>query len=185
MSYCLNPGCPEPENPDDVHSCQSCSLPLLLKERYRAIEPIGQGGFGKTFLAVDEDMPSKPQCVIKQFFNQSGLKAQKAKELFVQEAVQLEKLGKQHPQIPELFAHVELGIGLFLVQEFIDGQNLLQELQQEGAFDEAKIWQLLNDLVPVLRFIHSQQVIHRDIKPDNIIRRQVDGKLFWRCIIKR
>jgi WD40 repeat protein len=92
--------------------------------------------------------------------------------------VQLEKLGKQHPQIPELFAHVELGIGLFLVQEFIDGQNLLQELKQEGAFDEAKIRHLLNDLLPVLRFIHSQQVIHRDIKPDNIIRRQVDGKLF-------
>ena len=178
MSYCLNPGCTEPENPDDLGLCQSCGLPLLLKERYRAIEPIGQGGFGKTFLAVDEDMPSKRQCVIKQFFNQSGLKAQKAKELFVQEAVQLEKLGKQHLQIPELFAHVELGIGLFLVQEFIDGQNLLQQLKQEGAFDETKIRQLLNELLPVLRFIHSQQVIHRDIKPDNIIRRQVDGKLF-------
>jgi WD40 repeat protein len=149
---------------------------LLLKERYRAIKPIDQGGFGKTFLAVDEDMPSKRQCVIKQFFNQSGLNAQKAKELFVQEAVQLEKLGKQHLQIPELFAHVELGIGLFLVQEFIDGQNLLQELKQEGAFDEAKIRHLLNDLLPVLRFIHSQQVIHRDIKPENIIRRQSDGK---------
>ena len=176
MSYCLYPGCPEPENPDDVHSCQSCGFPLLLKERYRAIEPIGQGGFGKTFLAVDEDMPSKRQCVIKQFFNQSGLKAQKAKELFVQEAVQLEKLGKQHPQIPELFAHVELGTGLFLMQEFIDGQNLLQELTQEGTFDEAKIRQLLNDLLPVLQFIHSQQVIHRDIKPENIIRRQSDGK---------
>jgi len=166
MSYCLHPGCPEPENPDDVDSCQRCGLPLLLKERYRAIKPIDQGGFGKTFLAVDEDMPSKRQCVIKQFFNQSRLNAQKAKELFVQEAVQLEKLGKQHPQIPELFAHVELGIGLFLVQEFIDGQDLLQELKQEGAFDEAKIRHLLNDLLPVLRFIHSQQVIHRDIKPD-------------------
>jgi len=176
MSYCLNPACPEPENPDDVHSCQRCGLPLLLKERYRAIEPIGQGGFGKTFLAVDEDMPSKRQCVIKQFFNQSGLKAQKAKELFVQEAVQLEKLGKQHPQIPELFAHVELGTGLFLVQEFIDGQDLLQELKQEGTFDENKIWQLLNDLIPVLHFIHNQQVIHRDIKPENIIRRQIDAK---------
>jgi len=176
MSYCLNPGCPEPENPNDVHSCQSCHSWLLLKERYRAIKPIGQGGFGKTFLAVDEDMPSKRQCVIKQFFNQSGLNAQKAKELFVQEAVQLEKLGKQHPQIPELFAHVELGTGLFLVQEFIDGQDLLQELKQEGVFDEAKIRQLLNDLVPVLQFIHTQQVIHRDIKPENIIRRQSDGK---------
>ncbi len=176
MSYCLNPGCPEPENSDNVQSCQSCGLSLLLKERYRAIKPIGQGGFGKTFLAVDEHMPSKQQCVIKQFFNQSSLKAQKAKELFVQEAVQLEKLGKQYPQIPQLLAHVELGIGLFLVQEFIDGQDLLQELKQEGVFDEAKIRQLLNDLLPVLQFIHTQQVIHRDIKPENIIRRQSDGK---------
>jgi serine/threonine protein kinase len=177
MSYCLNPGCPEPENPDNVQSCQSCDLPLLLKERYRAIKPIGQGGFGKTFLAVDEDMPSKRQCVIKQFFNQSGLNAQKAKELFIQEAVQLEKLGEQHPQIPKLFAHLELGIGLFLVQELIDGQDLLQELKQEGAFDEAKIQQLLKNLLPVLVFIHIQQVIHRDIKPENIIRRHSDSKL--------
>jgi serine/threonine protein kinase len=176
MSYCLNPACPKPENPDDVHSCQSCSLPLLLKERYRAIKPIGQGGFGKTFLAVDEDMPSKPQCVIKQFFNRAIRDETKAEELFRQEAKQLEQLGKHYPQIPELLAHFELGSGLYLVQEFIDGQNLLEELKQEGAFDETKIWQLLNDLLPVLQFIHSQRIIHRDIKPENIIRCQQDSR---------
>ncbi|MBW4575069.1 MAG: serine/threonine protein kinase [Aphanothece sp. CMT-3BRIN-NPC111] len=177
MSYCLNPSCRRQKNSDDVQVCQSCSLPLLLKERYRAIEPIGQGGFGRTFLAVDEDMPSKPCCVIKQFFYQGHKDFNKAEELFRQEAEQLEKLGKNNPQIPELFAHFEIGSGLYLVQEFINGQDLLQELKDQGAFDETKIRQLLNDVLPVLQFIHSQRVIHRDIKPENIIRRQADNKL--------
>ncbi|HLP87578.1 MAG TPA: serine/threonine-protein kinase [Nostocaceae cyanobacterium] len=178
MSYCLNPICAKPENIDDHKICPSCGSSLLLKDRYRTIKPIGQGGFGKTFLAIDEDMPSKPYCVIKQFFCQGSRDIQKAKELFRQEAVQLETLGKQHPQIPSLLAHFELGSGLYLIQEFIDGQDLIQELNTEGAFNESKIWQLLNDLLPVLQFIHSQRVIHRDIKPENIIRRKSDGKLF-------
>ena len=121
-------------------------------------------------------MPSKPQCVIKQFFNRAIRDETKAEELFRQEARQLEQLGKHHPQIPELLAHFELGSGLYLVQEFIDGQDLLQELKQEGAFDETKIRQLLNDLLPVLQFIHSQRIIHRDIKPENIIRCQQDSR---------
>ncbi|MEH2260922.1 serine/threonine-protein kinase [Nostoc sp.] len=171
MSYCLNPHCPKPENPDDVKFCRTCGTKLLLKERYRAIKPIGQGGFGKTFLAVDEDKPSKPRCVIKQFYPQSqGTNTlAKAVELFNQEAVQLDELGK-HPQIPELLAYFTQENRQYLVQEFIDGQNLAQELAHRGAFSETQIWQLLNDLLSVLQFCHARHVIHRDIKPENIIR---------------
>jgi serine/threonine protein kinase len=177
MSYCLNPRCPKPENPNnDVKFCLSCGIKLLLKERYRAIKPIGQGGFGRTFLAVDEDKPSKPRCVIKQFYPQAqGTNTvQKAVELFNQEAVQLDELGN-HPQIPELLAYFTQDDRQYLVQEFIDGQNLAQELAQKGAFSEAQIWQLLNDLLPVLQFCHERQVIHRDIKPENIILRGSDA----------
>ena len=78
---------------------------MLLGDRYRAIKQIGQGGFGRTFLAVDEYKPSKPYCVIKQFFPQDA-SFPKAKPLFQQEAVLQESLGK-HPQIPELLAHFE------------------------------------------------------------------------------
>ncbi len=178
MSYCLNPHCPKPENPDHVNFCVTCGAKLLLKERYRAIKPIGQGGFGKTFLAVDEDKPSKPRCVIKQFYPQSqGTNTlAKAVELFNQEAVQLDELGK-HPQIPELLAYFTQENRQYLVQEFIDGQNLAQELAHRGAFSEAQIWQLLNDLLSVLQFCHTRHVIHRDIKPENIILRQSDRKL--------
>ncbi|MEH1970772.1 serine/threonine-protein kinase [Nostoc sp.] len=178
MSYCLNPHCPKPENPNDVKFCRTCGSKLLLKERYRAIKPIGQGGFGKTFLAVDEDKPSKPRCVIKQFYPQSqGTNTlAKAVELFNQEAVQLDELGK-HPQIPELLAYFTQEDRQYLVQEFIDGQNLAQELAHRGAFSETQIWQLLNDLLSVLKFCHARHVIHRDIKPENIILRQSDRKL--------
>ncbi|MEH2416303.1 serine/threonine-protein kinase [Nostoc sp.] len=178
MSYCLNPHCPKPENPDDVKFCLTCGSKLLLKERYRAIKPIGQGGFGKTFLAVDEDKPSKPRCVIKQFYPQAqGTNTlAKAVELFNQEAVQLDELGK-HPQIPELLAYFTQEGRQYLVQEFIDGQNLAQELAHRGAFNEIQIRQLLNDLLSVLQFCHARQVIHRDIKPENIILRSGDSKL--------
>jgi serine/threonine protein kinase len=178
MSYCLNPHCSKPENPDNVKFCLTCGTKLLLKERYRAIKPIGQGGFGRTFLAVDEDKPSKPSCVIKQFYPQAqGTNTvQKAIELFNQEAIQLDELG-QHSQIPALLAYCTQDDRQYLVQEFIDGLNLAQELAQKGAFNEAQIRQVLNDLLPVLQFCHARQVIHRDIKPENIIRRVSDNKL--------
>ncbi|AFZ57121.1 serine/threonine protein kinase [Anabaena cylindrica PCC 7122] len=178
MSYCLNPHCSKPENPNDVKFCLTCGTKLLLKERYRAIKPIGQGGFGRTFLAVDEDKPSKPPCVIKQFYPQAqGTNTvQKAVELFNQEAVQLDELG-QHSQIPALLAYCSQDDRQYLVQEFIDGLNLAQELAHKGAFNETQIRQLLNDLLPVLQFCHARQVIHRDIKPENIIRRSSDHKL--------
>lgn len=178
MSYCLNPHCSKPENPDNVKFCQTCGTKLFLKERYRATKPIGQGGFGRTFLAVDEDKPSKPPCVIKQFYPQAqGTNTvQKAVELFNQEAVQLDDLG-QHSQIPALLAYCTQDDRQYLVQEFIDGLNLAQELAKRGAYNETQIRQLLNDLLIVLQYCHDKQVIHRDIKPENIIRRSSDNKL--------
>src|SRR5919199_1202241 len=178
MSYCLNPHCQNPtSNPARTKFCQTCGLNLLLKERHRAVELISQGGFGRTFLAVDEHKPSKPPCVIKQFFPQAlgPDKAQKAAELFAQEAVRLDDLG-QHPQIPELFAHFEQDGRQYLVQEFIDGHNLAQVLAAKGAFNETQIRNLLSSLLPVLEFIHNHHIIHRDIKPENIIYRP-DGQL--------
>jgi WD40 repeat protein len=172
MSYCLNPHCPNPQNSDDSNFCLTCGAKLLLRERYRAIRPIGHGGFGKTFLAVDEDKPSRPPAVIKQFFpqTQGTSNVEKAAELFHREAVRLDELGK-HPQIPELLAHFEQEGNLYLVQEYIDGSNLAEEIARKGTFNETQIRQVLDDLLPVLHFMHYHQVIHRDIKPANIIRR--------------
>jgi serine/threonine protein kinase len=174
MSYCLNPACQNPQNADRTQFCLNCGSKLLLRERYRAIKPLGRGGFGRTFLAVDEDKPSKPRCAIKQFFplSQGTSSSEKAAELFNREAVRLDELGK-HPQIPELLAHFQQERYQYLVQEFIEGQNLQQELARSGPFSESQILSLLKDLLPVLQFVHDRSVIHRDIKPPNIIRRRI------------
>ncbi len=178
MSYCLNPNCPTPHNPAGTNFCRTCGSKLLLKDRYRAMKPLGQGGFGKTFLAVDEDKPSQPYCVIKQFFPQAqGTNTvQKAAELFTQEAIRLDELGK-HPQIPELLAYFSQDNQQYLVQQFIEGKDLAKELEEKGTFSEAQIHSLLQDLLPVLQFVHQQKVIHRDIKPENIIRRHSNQQL--------
>lgn len=176
MSYCLNTNCPNPQSSKGNKSCQTCGTKLLLAERYRAVRIISQGGFGRTLLAEDEYKPSKPRCVIKQFYPQGQNNAPKSAELFHLEAMRLEQLGK-HPQIPELLAHFEQENCYYIVQEFIEGQNLAVELAETRAFRESQIKSLLLDLLLVLQFIHTGQVIHRDIKPENIIRRRSDGSL--------
>jgi serine/threonine protein kinase len=177
MTPCLNPECQYPNNLETDLHCQKCGSKLLLKDRYRPVKLLGSGGFGKTFLGVDEDKPAKPFCAIKQFsFSSDNPQAlQKATELFKREAVRLESLGN-HPQIPDLLAFSQQDGQLYLVQEFIEGVTLEQELQQLGIYDEGKIWSLLLDLLPVLEFVHQHQVIHRDIKPENIIRAKKDNK---------
>ncbi|MBD2386999.1 serine/threonine-protein kinase [Cylindrospermum sp. FACHB-282] len=177
MSFCTNLNCLYPHNYDTARFCTRCGMPLLLKERYRPLQLIGRGGFGRTFLAADEHLPSKPRCVIKQlcFPEADGESFLKAVELFRQEAVRLDEL--QHPQIPQLLAHFEQENQLYLVEELIAGQTLEQELQENGVFSAKQIWQVLKNLLPVLQFIHSRQVIHRDIKPENIMRRLPDGDL--------
>ncbi len=177
MSQCLQPTCLH-RNPENTKFCQKCGAKLLLLERYCAVRILGQGGFGRTFLAIDEGKPSRPPCVIKQLLPQAQgtSSAKKAAELFAQEAEQLEKLGK-HPQIPELFAYFTQDEQQYLVQEYIAGQTLDKELEKQGQFNEQQITKLLADMFKVLRFIHSKNVIHRDIKPENIIRRRTDKTL--------
>ncbi len=169
MSLCLNPEC-ENINPPEIKLCQFCGNRLLLGDRYRALQFLGKGGFGRTFKAIDEQRLDT-FCVIKQFLPQlqESEELLKATELFKKEAIRLKDLGK-HPQIPDLLAFFQQDKHLYLIQEFIDGKDLLKELQQKGKFDEEQIIDLLSQLLPVLDFIHKNNIIHRDIKPDNIIR---------------
>lgn len=176
MTYCLNPDCLGPQNPIDATHCYSCGANLLLRNQYRSIRLLGQGGFGRTWLAEDQHQSSQPRCVIKQLFPGERRHADKAAALFEQEAMQLKQLGN-HPQIPKLLAHFEQEQRQYIVQEFINGDNLAQETQQAGAFSEAEVRSVLSDLLPVLQFMQQQQVIHRDIKPENIIRSRNDRKL--------
>jgi eukaryotic-like serine/threonine-protein kinase len=148
----------------------------LIKGRYRIIETIARGGFGETFLTVDEDVPSKRKCVVKQLKPLLGPATDDTKERFKQEAEVLEKLGNEHDQIPKLHAYFEEAGEFYLVQEFIPGKTVRQLIREKAICDEEKVRRFLLDLLPVLDFVHKRKIIHRDIKPDNIIIRESDGK---------
>lgn len=178
MSYCLNPVCPHPENLANPEQCQTCGSKLLLRDRYRVLQALGQGGFGATFLARDESLPGQPNCVIKQLRPTATAPhvMQMARELFQREAETLGRIGN-HPQIPRLLDYFEANQEFYLVQEYVSGSTLQQEIKRSGPLSEASVKQFLSEILPVLQYIHSNQVIHRDIKPANMIRRSHDCKL--------
>ena len=150
----------------------------LLTNRYRIIRELGQGGFGKTFLAEDILMPSTRQCVVKQliFATDDPQINQLIRDRFKQEAAILQKLGKLSDQIPELYAYFAEEESLYLVQELIAGQTLDEKMQVEDRLNEQTVKDLLASLLPVLQLVHSHKIIHRDIKPENIILREHDNK---------
>lgn len=154
------------------------TLGKLLTGRYQIVEVLGAGGFGETYVAVDLQRPGQPLCVVKQLRPiTNDLKLfTLAQRLFNKEAQMLEKLGK-HSQIPQLLAYFEEGQEFYLVQEFIDGDPLRQELLLQKKVTEPDAIRFLAEMMLILDFIHRCGVIHRDIKPSNIIRRRSDKKL--------
>ncbi|MBN3923180.1 serine/threonine-protein kinase [Nostoc sp. NMS4] len=153
-------------------------LGQLLDGRYQVLQVLGGGGFGQAYIAQDTHRPGFPKCVVKHLkpVTRSPEFLETARRLFTSEAETLEQLG-HHDQIPRLLAYFEDNQEFFLVQEFIEGHTLKAELFPNQHWTEDRVIQLVQQVLGILQFIHSQNVIHRDIKPDNIIRRQQDGKL--------
>lgn len=153
-------------------------LEKTLQGRYKIIKPLGSGGFSSTFIAIDQQQPDCPKCVIKQLEPQltDPINLQLARRLFKTEAKVLQKLGS-HPQIPQLFDYFEEEQEFYLVQEFIDGHDLTGELTPGKQWGEADAICLLQDILETLAFVHQQNVIHRDIKPSNLIRRHSDFRI--------
>ncbi|MEI6445279.1 MAG: serine/threonine protein kinase [Nostocales cyanobacterium ELA583] len=150
----------------------------LLDHRYQVIRILATGGFGQTYIAQDTRRPGNPTCVVKHLkpANSDSNIFVTAKRLFNSEAETLEKLSN-HDQIPRLLAYFDENKEFFLVQEFIDGHTLNEELIPGQPWSEAQVMQMLLEILSILEFVHQEGVIHRDIKPDNIIRRDADHKL--------
>ncbi len=200
--YCTRPQCPRPQNhfPDFDNTatlrtaqqkfCTTCGMPLILAGRYIPTKQLGRGGFGAAFLARDRYTPVMRQCVVKQFLPAGNLTATQLKialNLFEREATVLEEIGNQHDQIPDLFAYFPVIVEgyspgqqeqfFYLVQEYIDGLNLEEELAQRGSFSEPEVVEVLREILKVLDFVHNKDIIHRDIKPSNIMR-DSNGRLY-------
>lgn len=152
-------------------------IQMLLNNRYQIIRTLGSGGFGDTFLAEDTQMPSQRRCVIKQLklIEHNPQVYQLVRERFGREAAILEELGGLSEQIPTLYAYFHLEEKFYLVQEWVEGDTLSTVVREQGLFSESRVKELLISILPVLEFVHGKRIVHRDIKPDNIILRR-DGK---------
>jgi serine/threonine-protein kinase len=150
----------------------------LIENRYKIIQPLGSGGFGETFLAEDAHMPSGRRCVIKRLkpVTNDPKVYQLVQERFSREAAILEDLGANHAQIPTLYAYFESENLFYLVQEWIQGETLTAKVQQSSKLSESSVKAILVEILPVLEYVHSKGIVHRDIKPDNILLRQADAK---------
>ncbi|MEB3232673.1 MAG: protein kinase [Leptolyngbyaceae bacterium] len=201
-THCTRFGCPRPTNIfadlDDRQVlktvqqkyCTTCGMPQILGDRYIPLKLLGQGGFGAAFLAVDRYTPKMRQCVVKQFQPSGDLQPDQlrmAQDLFDREAEALEDLGNRHPQIPNLYAFFELHVPspkggkaedyFYLVQEFIDGENMEELLAQRGPLSETEVREIMIAVLNVLTFVHKHDTIHRDIKPSNIMRSR-QGRIY-------
>ncbi|MEA5595425.1 protein kinase domain-containing protein [Rivularia sp. UHCC 0363] len=150
----------------------------LLNNRYQVIQVLGAGGFGETFLAEDTHLPSRRRCVIKQLkpLVDDPKTYEKIQQLFEREATTLEFLGEGSDQIPNLYAYFAENGLFYLVQEWIQGQTLTNIIEVNGCLDEKAVREILLSLLSVLEYVHSKGIIHRDIKPDNIIFRSSNSK---------
>jgi serine/threonine protein kinase len=148
-----------------------------LAGRYKIIKQLGGGGFSQTFLAIDTQR-DKRRCIVKKLQTESddAFTVRTAKRLFSTEVKTLKRLG-EYDLIPELFDDFAEDQDFFLVEQYVEGRNLKQELQWGRRWSEAKVVAFLQDILTTLAFVHRQSVIHRDLKPANLIRRRLDQKI--------
>lgn len=150
----------------------------LLNNRYQMNAPLGKGGFGITFMAEDTFLPSRRPCVIKQLrpATQNPEVYEEIKRRFEREAAILEDLSNGTNAIPKLYAYFTEDNKFYLVQELIEGINLEQKVQREGVLPPSEVVRILIDVLGILEYIHKKGIIHRDIKPPNIMLRKLDNK---------
>ncbi|MDY6940591.1 MAG: serine/threonine-protein kinase [Cyanobacteriota bacterium] len=177
MTYCINPDCPHPLNPDTETTCQACGTSLIVEGRYRPIEPLRplNSRFDREVFEVDDRGTRKVMKILRDDRHE-------AIERFEREALTLQLLN--HPGIPQVdldgyfpFIPNASSRTLYcLVMEKIEGLNLEQWLMQNGVISQglALVW--LKQLIQMLDVLHGENFFHRDIKPANIICRP-DGRL--------
>jgi serine/threonine protein kinase len=151
---------------------------FILAGKFKLLHQLARGGFGEAWLVEDIAGTSPIACVVKKFSFQhpDANILDNIRRRFEQEARALERLGKDHNQIPSLHTFETQGDEGYFVQEYIEGPNLAEYVRDNGPMPEQEVLAFLDSVLEVLSYVHNNKVIHRDIKPANIILRKADRK---------
>jgi serine/threonine protein kinase len=158
------------------------TIGTILAQRYAIESILNRSDFSVTFLARNLNLPGQPACVIKQLASPSteSQEIASSQQRFYLEAQTLSKLGS-HALVPMLLDYFQIDTALYLVEEYIPGTVLSKLLDRASAqgqsrFTELQIEDFLRQMLQLLEYIHSHRLIHRDIKPQNIILCQTDRR---------
>jgi serine/threonine protein kinase len=144
------------------------SAGMVLQNRYRIVALLGQGGMGAVYRAWD--MRLNVPVALKEMTPQPGLDIQtltQLREQFEQEANVLARL--KHPHLVGVSDFFEESGNAYLVMEFVDGESLGERIADQGALSEGEVLAWADQLLDALAYCHSYGVIHRDIKPQNMV----------------
>ena len=163
---------------DSQQSTTTVQRARLFKDQYVIVHRLGQGGFGTTYYAKDMSTASPTPCVIKQlkYKSKTPIELERNQRRFQREARTMARLGN-HSQLPGLLNHFTDSNKFYLVQEHVPGLTIRQEVSRQGVQTETKVKQFLREMLPIIRHVHRQNLLHLDIKPSNIIRRSDDNQL--------
>ncbi|MEG4214027.1 ABC transporter substrate-binding protein [Microcoleus sp. Pol14C6] len=149
----------------------------ILRQRYQIVSELDRGGFARTYTARDLDIPDNRLCVVKEIRQPSNPQLlPEAQQRLEREVRALRRLGG-HSRIPQLFDSFEENDNFYLIQEYIEGHPLRKEFAPNTQWTQEQVVEFLQDILPVIAFVHEHNVIHRDITPSNLIRRDCDGRI--------
>ncbi|GCE05065.1 serine/threonine-protein kinase [Dictyobacter aurantiacus] len=182
--FCAN--CGAANKPEDDY-CFACHEPLqhasapvavstapakqLLRQRYRVLERLGQGGMGSVYKAEDTELGDRPVAIKE--LSQRGLNQQEsreAEESFKHEALLL--AGLMHPNLPRIYENFSESGRWYLVMDFIEGETLEEYLVKRGGkLPWSEIYEIGIQLCSVLQYLHTRPtpIIFRDLKPLNVM----------------
>lgn len=173
MSLCVHPHCTHPQNPGNQRACRSCGAKLLIKSRYRALQPIKTGKFIRTFKGVDTASPNSAFVQLKQILLpdevlKNSANRQRVIDIFNRAAATLHSL-RDVTNLQTPLDYSVVGNGLYLIEEICQGSTLADLLQHQHYLTESQIQRLLEDLLPCLQQLHEHSLLHRDIQPEHIV----------------
>ena len=161
-------------------------LPIGYKigNHYKIEKVLGQGGFGIVYLVRDEHQLDKVLVIKELFSKEFSFRNQenrhvsnkiKAKNLFVKikegiirEVNILSKI--RNKNVVKAYGYLQENNTLYSIMEYIEGDDLGKIIDKEGIFSESEAKKLLQQLIDGLKEIHKQDIIHRDVKPNNIMK---------------